>query len=267
MTHRLTILGCGPSGGVPRIGPNWGACDPDNPKNRRRRCCVLVDRFAGNRHGRTSVLIDTPPDMREQLIDAHVSWLDGVFYTHDHADHTHGIDDLRMVCYAMKRRVDVYLDEATRESLTQRFSYCFETAEGSAYQPILRAHEIAPGETVAVEGEGGTIRALVVPQHHGDMASLGFRIGGLGYSPDISDFADGAAEMMAGLDVWVVDALRHTPHPSHFHVKRALEWIERLRPKRAVLTHMTTELDYDALRRELPAHVEPAFDGMEIMFD
>ncbi len=265
MSHKLTILGCGPSGGVPRIGPHWGACDPSEPKNRRRRCSVLVQRFGKN--GVTSVLVDTSPDMREQLIDARVSHLDGVLFTHDHADHTHGIDDLRMVCYAIKKRVDIYADAVTRESLVRRFSYCFETAEDSSYAPILNAHEIAPDDVVLIEGSGGPVEAFVVPQQHGEARSLGFRFGSLGYSPDISNFPEGAEQLMTGLDVWIVDALRYAPHPSHFHVKRALEWIEKLKPKRAILTHMTTELDYETLRRDLPDNVEPGYDGMQIAFD
>jgi phosphoribosyl 1,2-cyclic phosphate phosphodiesterase len=262
---QFTILGCGPSGGVPRIGPDWGNCEPSNPKNRRRRCAALVDRFGAK--GRTTVLIDTPPDLREQLIDTRVTRLDGVLYTHDHADHTHGIDDLRMVCYAMRRRVDVYFDAATRDSLISRFGYCFQTNAESGYQPILRAHEIEAGKKLSIEGDGGPIETLVVPQTHGPIASLGFRFGKLAYSPDISDVPDAAEVLLARLDVWIVDALRTTPHPNHFHVKRALEWIERLKPKRAILTHMTTDLDYDALRRSLPENVEPAYDGMKIKFD
>jgi phosphoribosyl 1,2-cyclic phosphate phosphodiesterase len=262
MSYRLTILGCGSSGGVPRIGAMWGNCDPTNPKNRRRRCSVLVERRETS--GATTVLIDTPPDLREQLLDVRATWLDGVLYTHDHADHTHGIDDLRMVAYAMKRRIDVWADEATRASLVHRFAYCFETPRGSSYMPILMAHEIAPGQAVTVNGKGGPVVAESIPQVHGDIASLGFRIGDVAYSPDISDLPEGAEDRLRGLDVWIVDALRFTPHPSHWSVKQALAWIERLAPKRAILTHMTTDLDYDALRRELPPHVEPAYDGMQI---
>lgn len=265
MTYRLTILGCGPSGGVPRLGPDWGDCEPSNPKNRRRRCSVLVDRF--DKSTRTSVLVDTSPDLREQLLDARVKSLDGVLFTHDHADHTHGIDDLRMVCFAMRRRVNVYFDAVTRESLIARFGYCFLKQEGTGYQPILKANDIVAGERVDVMGAGGLVSALAVPQLHGELPSLGFRFGKLAYSPDISGFPDGAAEMLEGLDVWIVDALRYSPHVSHFHVKRALEWIERLKPKRAILTHMTPALDYDALMRELPEGVEPAYDGMTIDFD
>lgn len=262
MSYRLTILGCGSSGGVPRVGSMWGACDPANPKNRRRRCSVLIERRGPG--GATIALVDTSPDLREQLLSVRADRLDGVLYTHDHADHTHGIDDLRMVAYAMKRRITVYADPETRASLTQRFAYCFATPPGSSYPPILESREITPGRTVRIEGAGGPIEALAVPQVHGDIPSLGFRVGGLAYSPDISDLTADAAALLRGLDVWIVDALRYTPHPSHFHVKRALEWAARLGVERTILTHMTGDLDYDRLARELPAGVEPAYDGMVI---
>ena len=260
MSYRLTILGCGSSGGVPRIGSMWGQCDPQNPKNRRRRCAVLVERSQPG--GRTAVLVDTPPDIREQLLDVRVSALDAVLYTHDHADHTHGIDDLRMVAYAMKKRIACHMDPVTKTALEARFAYCFTAPEGSSYPPILTATEISPGVPIETVGGGGAIMTIPIPQHHGDIDSLGFRFGNVAYSPDISGFIDGSERLLEGLDVWIVDALRFTPHPSHFHLKRALEWIEKLKPKRAILTHMTADLDYDALRRELPRHVEPAFDGM-----
>lgn len=265
MTYRLTILGCGSSGGVPRIGAMWGRCDPENPKNRRRRCAVLVERHAAA--GTTRVLVDTPADIREQLIETRVDALDAVIYTHDHADHTHGIDDLRMVAYAMKRRIDVYFDAATRKSLSERFGYCFSTPRGSGYAPILTAHDLAPGGSVTIEGKGGPVTVTAIPQVHGDITSLGLRIGNLAYSPDVSELPREALAMLQGLDHWVVDALRYTPHPSHFSVKDALAWIERLGVRHGVLTHMTSDLDYAALRRELPPHVEPAWDGMEIVFD
>ncbi len=261
-TYRFTILGCGSSGGVPRIGTMWGQCDSTNPKNRRRRCGALVER--ASRGGRTSVLIDTSADLREQLLDIRLSAVDGVLYTHDHADHTHGIDDLRMVAYAMKRRIDCFFEMATKRSLEERFSYCFKTAEGSSYPPILTAKEIFPGQAFKIPGGGGDIEALPLGQLHGDITSLGYRFGGLAYSPDISDIPAETVPLLEGLDVWVVDSLRYTPHPSHFHVKKALEWIGRLKPKRAILTHMTTDLDYDTLRRDLPPGVEPAYDGMVI---
>lgn len=264
MTYRATILGCGSSGGVPRIGANWGACDPTNPKNRRWRCSMLVERIGKPRH--TTVLVDTSPDLREQLLSVRCEALDGVLYTHDHADHTHGIDDLRMVSYAMRKRLDVWADDATRKSLTDRFGYCFEKPPGSTYPPILNAHPIDAPTPIRVDGPSGAIEALPIPQMHGDIGTLGFRIGGLAYSPDLSDIPDSSVPMLQGLDVWIVDALRFTAHPSHFSVKQALAWIDRLKPKRAILTHMTTDLDYEALRRELPDGVEPAYDGMVIEF-
>jgi len=240
----------------------WGACDPANPKNQRRRCAALVECVANGRV--TRVLIDTSPDLREQLLSVRADALHGVLFTHDHADHTHGIDDLRMVCYAMKQRIDIWGDAETLASLEQRFAYCFVKPLGSGYPPILNAHAINPPHPIVVEGPAGTIEVIPVPQAHGDMTSLGFRVGGLVYSPDISDVPESSVPLLQGLDVWVVDALRFTPHSSHFHVKRTLEWIERLKPKRAILTHMTTDLDYDALKRELPKGVEPAYDGMVI---
>lgn len=265
MSYRATILGCGSSGGVPRIGALWGACDPTNPKNRRWRCSVLVERLGKPRH--TTVLIDTSPDLREQLLSVRCDALDGVLYTHDHADHTHGIDDLRMVSYAMKKRLDVWADEPTRKSLTDRFGYCFEKPAGSTYPPILNAHLIEAPAPIRVEGPSGAIEAIPFLQAHGDIGTLGFRIGGFAYSPDVSDIPEASLPLLEGLDVWIVDALRFTAHPSHFSVKQALEWIGRLKPKRAILTHMTTDLDYEKLSRELPDGVEPAYDGMVIAFD
>jgi phosphoribosyl 1,2-cyclic phosphate phosphodiesterase len=175
------------------------------------------------------------------------------------------LDDV-MVAYGMKKRVDCYADAATKKGLTERFSYCFKTAEGSSYPPILNALEAVPGQPIRIGGAGGSVEVLPLLQQHGDITSLGYRVKGLAYSPDISDVPAETLAQLEGLDVWVVDALRYTPHPSHFHVKRALEWIARLKPKRAILTHMTTELDYATLKRELPPNVEPAYDGMTIEF-
>lgn len=265
MSFRATILGCGSSGGVPRIGAMWGACDSSNPKNRRRRCSALIERLGNRRH--TTVLIDTSPDLREQLLSVRADAVDGVLFTHDHADHTHGIDDLRMVAYAMKKRLDVWADAPTRASLEERFRYCFSSQQGSGYAPILNAHTISPSEPIRIEGPSGIIETIPIPQMHGPIGTLGFRIGGLAYSPDISDVPDASVALLQGLDVWIVDALRFTPHPNHFSVKQALAWIARVKPKRAILTHMTTDLDYEALKRELPDGVEPAYDGMVIEFD
>lgn len=265
MSTRFTLLGTGSSGGVPRVGPVWGSCDPSNPKNRRRRCALLVDRVA--KGGRTTVLVDTPADLREQLLDTRVETLDGVLYTHDHADHTHGIDDLRGVFFNMRRRVRIWADAATRATLESRFAYCFSQEPGSLYPSILQAHDIRPPEPVRIDGPGGVIEVVPIEQAHGDGASLGFRFGNVAYSPDISGIPNSSLPLLQGLDLWIVDALRPMPHPSHFSVKQAIDWIERLGVKRAVLTHMTVELDYESLRRQLPPHIEPAYDGMVIEVD
>lgn len=264
MSYRLTILGCGASTGVPRVGNDWGKCDPTNPRNRRRRSAALIERRHGHRV--TNVLIDTGPDLREQLLAADVKHVDGVLYTHDHADHTHGIDDLRVIAYAMKRRIDVWFDPATRENLLARFNYCFVMPDGRNYPPILKAHDLTPGHSISIQGPAGPIEALPVLQDHGEIPSLGFRVKDVAYSPDIVGLPASSVPLLEGLDVWIVDALRDTPHPSHFTVGQALEWIERLKPKRAILTHLHIDLDYDTLRRRLPDHVVPAYDGMTVEF-
>jgi phosphoribosyl 1,2-cyclic phosphate phosphodiesterase len=262
MTLQITILGCGSSGGVPRPALGWGDCDPANPKNRRRRTSLLVERRA--EAGVTRVLVDTSPDLREQLIDAKVDWLDAVLYSHEHADHTHGIDDLRALFLKRHRRIDAYLDERTGAMMQARFGYCFMAPPGSDYPPILAAHELAAGRAVHVTGEGGTITALPYIQQHGDIASLGFRFGGLAYSCDVSDIPPESVVALANLDVWIVDALRYRSHPSHFSLDDALRWIERIKPRRAILTNLHADLDYDVLRGRLPVHVVPAFDGMTV---
>ena len=261
---RLTILGCGSSGGNPRVGNDWGKSDPTNPKNRRRRASALVDRISPN--GSTVVLIDTGPDMREQLLGVRATHLDAVLYTHEHADHAHGIDDLRGFAYAMKRRVPVWFDGPTRASLTTKFGYCFETPAGSNYPAILTPHDINHNQLITVDGPGGPMTALPIPQDHGDTISLGFRFGNVAYSPDISGLPDASVPLLQGLDVWIVDALRYMPHPSHWSVKQTLSWVERLQPKRTIFTHMLGDLDYDTLRRELPDGVEPAYDGLVVEF-
>ncbi len=264
MTLRLRILGCGSSGGVPRVGVGWGACDPANPKNRRRRCSALLERVGPS--GTTAVLIDTSPDLREQLLEAGIRRLDAVLYTHEHADHTHGIDDLRPLVIAMRRRMPVYMDRATGGLLMARFSYCFETPPGSQYPPILTAHGMVPGHPVTIEGPGGPLTATPFRMVHGDIDALGFRIADVVYAPDVSELPDDAMARLEGLEVLILDALRYTPHPSHFSLSEALAVIERVKPRRAILTNLHTDLDYETLRRELPPGVEPAHDGMSVEF-
>jgi phosphoribosyl 1,2-cyclic phosphate phosphodiesterase len=262
MTLTVTILGCGSSGGVPRVGSGWGACDPNDPKNRRRRCSIHVA-LRGDQ-GATSVLVDTSPDLREQLIDAEIRHLDAVLFTHDHADHTHGIDDLRPLVIHMRRRIRAYLDETTSHIMQGRFGYCFRTPPGSGYPPILDEHPIHYDRDVVVDGAGGELRATPFRMAHGDSEALGFRFGALAYAPDVSTMPPESEAMLHGLEVLILDALRYTPHPTHFSVSDALALIERVKPRRAVLTNLHTDLDYATLASQLPPNVVPAYDGMRI---
>jgi phosphoribosyl 1,2-cyclic phosphate phosphodiesterase len=264
MTLSFTILGCGSSMGVPRVALGWGSCDPNNPKNRRRRCSLLVERVNAQ-GGHTRVLVDCSPDLRTQLLEAEVDWLDGVFITHEHADHTHGIDDLRPLFVHKRHRLDVFLDEATSRAMHARFGYCFMTPPGSEYPPIATEHRLMPGRPITVDGQGGAITALPVLQDHGDIPSLGFRFGNVAYSADIKSMPAGSLAAMAGLDLWIVDALRRAPHPSHFNLDDALDWIARVKPKRAILTNLHSDMDYATLRAALPSGVEPAYDGMSFI--
>jgi phosphoribosyl 1,2-cyclic phosphate phosphodiesterase len=260
---RLTILGCGSSPGTPRITGDWGNCDPANPRNRRMRTAALVERIAAN-GGRTTVVIDTGPDFREQMLMAAVKSIDAVVYTHPHADHIHGIDDLRGFVLDQRQLINIHADEPTMRRLREAFNYCFETPKGSSYPPIVKAHRIDHGRPVVIEGEGGTLTLEPLPQIHGDIISLGFRIGGLAYCPDISDFPDATVERLRNLDLLVIDALQYRTHPSHLSLGQALGWIETLLPRKAVLTHMHVPLDYAAVMAETPNNVEPAYDGMTI---
>ncbi|MEQ9260550.1 MAG: MBL fold metallo-hydrolase [Roseovarius sp.] len=259
---RFTILGCGSSGGVPRLGNNWGDCDPENPKNARRRCSMLVERESED--GTTRVLIDTSPDLRAQLLDAGIGALDAVVYTHDHADHVHGLDDLRMIVFNMRRRVPVWADGDTQNTLFSRFGYAFIQPDGSPYPPILEMHTIK-GD-IEVDGAGGPITLQPFKVNHGSIDALGFRIGDLAYLPDVAEIPEATWPALSGLDCWVLDALRRTPHPTHSHLEQSLEWIARAAPRRAVLTNMHIDLDYQTVEEETPDHVTPAFDGMVIRY-
>jgi phosphoribosyl 1,2-cyclic phosphate phosphodiesterase len=260
-----TILGCGSSPGVPRIGNDWGACDPDEPRNARTRCSLLVER--GGPGGVTRVLVDTGPDLRAQLLAARVPHIDGVIYTHAHADHIHGIDDLRAFWLNTRRLLDVHADAVTAERLHAAFGYCFVMPPGSSYPPILKHRLLTVGEPVTIDGPGGPVTAATFRQVHGDIDTVGLRIGGLVYSCDISDLPEPGQALVRGADIWIVDALRYKPHPSHWSVAEAVDWIARMAPRRAVLTHMHNDLDYRRLAAELPAGVEPAYDGMRFAFE
>lgn len=251
---KVTVLGCGTSSGVPRIGNDWGACDPNEPKNRRRRVSVLVEA-----DGHT-ILIDTSPDLREQLLSAGVTKIDAVLYSHDHADHTHGLDDLRQVFHIMRRPLDCYATAATWDALKNRFGYAFNGGQG--YPPSCTAHQMP--DKLAV----GPMTVTPFEQVHGPSRSTGFRIDHAGhsmaYSTDISDLTLSADTAVKGIDLWIVDALRRKPHPTHSHLERTLSWIARLRPRRAILTHMDNTMDYASLVKSLPAGVEPGYDMLTV---
>lgn len=259
---RATILGCGSSGGVPRLGNRWGECDPANPRNRRRRCSLLLERPGPG--GVTRVLIDTGPDMVPQLLDAGVGELDAVVYTHAHADHIHGIDDLRQVVFNTGSMIPVHADARTAAALRTRFGYIFETPPGSSYPPICRI--VPMSGPFSVEGAGGRLDFRPFEVNHGDVQALGFRVpapaGGIVYLPDVLAIPDAAWPEITGAEVFVCDALRRRPHPSHAHLALALEWIARSGCARGVITNMHYDLDYDAVMAETPANVIPAHDGL-----
>ena len=259
---RFTILGCGSSGGVPRLGGHWGDCDPANPRNTRRRCSLLVERETDA--GTTTVLIDTTPDMRQQLLDAGIGRLDAVVWTHSHADHVHGLDDLRQIVFNMRERLPVWADAATQADLLTRFGYAFTQPEGSPYPPILQLNTISG--PVTVDGPGGAVTLTPFTVNHGSIDALGFRIADLAYLPDVIEIPDAAWNHLQGLDCWILDALRRKPHPTHAHLDLALDWIARAKPRRAVLTNMHLDLDYATVAHETPDHVTPAHDGMTIRY-
>jgi phosphoribosyl 1,2-cyclic phosphate phosphodiesterase len=261
-TLSITILGCGSSGGVPRLGGHWGACDSTNPRNSRRRCSILVTREDAGEA--TRVLIDTTPDMRAQLLDAGIGKLDAVLYTHAHADHVHGIDDLRMIVHNMRHRLPVWADPDTADSLLSRFAYAFTQPHGSVYSPICTLSTIEG--PVNITGPGGDITFTPFTVRHGPTNALGFRIGNTAYLPDVSDIPDEVWPLLENLDCWIVDALRYTPHPTHSHLEKTLAWIDRVKAQTAVLTNMHIDLDYATLEGEIPAHVTPAYDGMNLTF-
>jgi phosphoribosyl 1,2-cyclic phosphate phosphodiesterase len=261
--RRFTILGCGSSPGVPRINGDWGDCNPDNPKNRRTRASFLIEQMAPDGE-KTTVLVDTGPDLREQMIRAGVKSIDAVVYTHAHADHLHGIDDLRGYALTQRQRIPIYADPETMGRIEAGFGYCLKTPEGSGYPPIVQPHLIETlDQPVVIEGKGGKIPLLPLLQQHGDITSLGFRIGNVAYCSDVSDFPAHTAARMLGLDVLVIDALQYREHPSHLSLGQALGWIGKLSPRRAILTHMHIPLDYDKVMQETPAHVEPAYDQLQ----
>ncbi len=266
-TLEFTILGSGSSGGVPRADGNWGDCDPAEPRNRRSRCSMMVRRVSEAPADRqTTIVIDASPEFRIQTAEAGAGRLDALLLTHDHADQCHGIDDIRAFFLRQRAKIDCWMDESTRATLLRRFGYIFE-GEGM-YPAIATPRDLPPhGEAWTVTGPSGDICVTTFDQDHGGVRSVGYRIGGLAYSSDVVDLPRSADGALADLDIWIVDALRRTPHPTHAHLAKALEWIERHRPKRAILTNMHIDMDYATLARELPKSVEPGYDGMRFTLD
>ena len=263
----FTVLGCGSSGGVPRADGAWGHCDPAEPRNARTRCSLMVRRLGTEdapAKSLTTVVVDASPEFRLQTAAAGAARLDALLLTHDHADQCHGIDDIR--AFAMRQRglIPCWADEPTRATLMKRFGYIF-TGEG-LYPPIAEIIDMPPfGQSFSIDGPSGSIQVSSFDQDHGPVRSLGFRFGDVAYSSDVVGLPPSAVEALQGLDVWIVDALRRAPHPTHAHLDLTLQWIERLAPRRAILTNMHIDLDYQTLLSELPSGVEPAYDGLRVI--
>ena len=262
MKLEVTILGCGSSGGVPRADGNWGVCDPADPRNRRSRCSMMIRRTSSEGpECWTTAVVDASPELRLQTAAAGAKRLDALLLTHDHADQSHGIDDIRAFAMIQRARIPCWADPPTIRTMETRFGYVFHGEKG---YPAIADLVAAPphGEPWAVQGPSGAIPVVTFDQDHGPIRSLGYRFGPVAYSSDVLTLDEAAFAVLAGVEVWIVDALRYTPHPTHAHVERTLEWIERVKPERAILTNMHIDLDYRALSGRLPAGVEPAFDGM-----
>ena len=262
----ITILGCGSSAGVPRADGMWGACDPANRRNWRSRCSLLVRRPAEAGGEATTLVVDAAPEFRLQCAAAQVRRLDALLLTHDHADQCHGIDDIRGFALIQRRRIPVWMDKTTGASLMRRFGYIFQ-GEGGYPAIADLTHTPDFGRAFAIEGPSGAIPVAAFDQDHGEVRSLGYRFGNVAYSSDVVGLPEASFAMLEGLDLWIVDALRDRPHPTHAHVDMTLGWIERLKPKRAVLTNLHFDLDYEDLKGRLPQGVEPAFDGWRTVVD
>jgi phosphoribosyl 1,2-cyclic phosphate phosphodiesterase len=246
---KITVLGCGASGGVPLITGNWGVCNPDNPKNRRRRASILIQ--INNKN----ILVDTGPDVREQLLAAHINRIDLILYTHAHADHIGGIEDIRQICLANSVRIPAYADSKTLARLYKSYEYVFKTLSPQ-YPAFLE------GRMLENDFSFDGIDIMPFQQFHGQEISYGFRIGDFAYSTDVYDLPEESYNVLNGLDLWMVDCLRETPHPGHAHLTQTLAMIDRVKPRQAILTHMSHYIDYDTHARGLPAHVKLAYDGM-----
>jgi phosphoribosyl 1,2-cyclic phosphate phosphodiesterase len=260
----IVILGCGSSGGVPRADGSWGACNPGDRRNWRSRCSLLVRRApVAGAEAQTTLVVDAAPEFRLQAAAAGVKRLDGLLLTHEHADQCHGIDDIRVFAVKQRQRIPCWMDEATQGVMMRRFGYVFE---GAGLYPAIADLRTTPppGERWQVDGPSGPIPVTTFQQAHGEIMSLGYRFGSIAYSSDVLDLPEASFEALRDLDLWIVDALRYSPHPTHAHVDKALAWIERVKPRRAILTNMHVDLDYAVLAHHLPPGVEPAYDGLSL---
>ncbi|MEQ8405252.1 MAG: MBL fold metallo-hydrolase [Oceanicaulis sp.] len=265
---RARILGCGSSGGVPRVDGDWGACDPNEPKNHRLRCSLLLERaesyealLAG---AATRVLVDTSPDLRQQLLSSGAPEIHGLAFTHTHADQCHGIDDVRALVYRRRERLPAAMSAETLADLQARFGYIFETPPGSGYPPLLIAEPLRSGAHATFAGPGGRLEVQLFDVEHGGAPCSGVRAGPLAYTPDVNGLSDEAMAALSGVSVWILDALRERPHPSHAHLEQALAWLADIKPALGVLTNLHIDLDYRALTARLPDGVRPAYDGLEV---
>jgi len=271
MTLRVTILGCGSSGGVPRVGGDWGICDPHEPKNRRTRCSIYIEKWQSETEpesvkDKTCVLVDTSPDLREQFLRENITKLDAVLYTHDHADQSHGIDDLRAIAYRMRKRIPTYMDAHTKTHVFNRFEYCFEMPKGRVHPAILELQTIiSDGDTLDITGPGGRLKVDVLGLSHGPTPALGFLFdNNLAYTPDVWDIPDTTFDRLDGIGTWIVDALRYNDHPTHAHADKTLSWLARTRTRNSVFTNLHIDMDYQTLMSETLGHHTVAYDGMTI---
>lgn len=260
---KITILGCGSSGGVPRADGNWGACDPNDVRNHRTRCSIKVEKYENG--GETCAIIDTSPDLRQQLLKSQTRKIDGVIYSHDHADQSHGIDDLRAIVYSNGSIIDCFMQKETAEIMIARFGYVFAGHEKPHYPALLNPISLDWQQEFAIKGKGGEIVFEPLELIHGAIKNMGLRFHNIAYCNDVNIIPENTLDKMNGLELLIIDALRYTKHPSHAHLEQSLEWIEILKPKNAILTNLHIDMDYEELSSKLPPNVIPAYDNMEII--
>ena len=259
MTARVHILGCGTSGGVPQLSVGWGSCNPLEPKNRRSRCALLIE------HQGQSLLVDTTPECRLQLEGHDITQISALLYTHTHADHCHGIDETRWICHAKNAALETFSLQRFIDDLQHRFPYVWTPLKKDArafYKPVLIPNIVTPMQPFVCAGM--TLLPFILD--HGYSEVLGFRIGNFAYCTDVVHLSEENFAALEGIECWIVDCLRRTPHPTHAHLERTLEWIARLKPRKTYLTHMNGDMDYQELKRNLPSGVMPAYDGLYFDF-